>query len=178
MAPHIFDAWTRTNRADYPLRSTSLIGLVHVDRLIKIRDMILSRPLISEEHMIEWGRTIAEKDLSQRKLSRESTNSPKKKGKSDQKDIGNQSKAAQWAKWGARAEKIQEIRQELARVLEKLQDFDGSDGSSQSRPAAAIQSDRRHILSSSPLARVRVGSSCSTKLNYILNEVSSLSVHI
>jgi hypothetical protein len=167
MGPRVFDAWTRTPVLNYPLRSASLIGLMHPDLLIEMRSMVIKRPLISEDNMIDWGHAFLEKDRKQRRLFEEAVRSPKKKSKADQKEANNQSKAVQWAKRGTRAEKIQEIRKELAKALEKLEAFDDT---SSSRPMTT-RPESRPVLLQSHLTPVRVGTSCSTKLNYILNEV-------
>ena len=164
MSPHVLKAWTRIHVCDDASRLSSLVGLMHPDRLLKLRHLVVNRPLILEERVIEWGDMVVDQDETQRRLVEEEEYKKfKKKQKHEMRDLNNQLKAAEWAKQGARAEMIQEIRMELAKVLKKMEDFP-------QRPEP-VERDRRHALPPSVLSSVRIGTSYSTKLNYILNEV-------
>ena len=164
MSPHVLNAWTRIRVCDASSRPSSLIGLMHPDRLLKIRHLVVNRPLILEERVVEWGAMVTDQDETQRRLvEEEEFKKLKKKQKHEMRDFNNQLKAAEWAKQGARAEVIQEIRMELAKVLKKMEDFP-------QRPEP-VERDRRHALPPSVLSSARIGTSYSTKLNYILNEV-------
>jgi hypothetical protein len=171
---HIFDAWTRTNGLE-TMGFKSSTGFIHPDRLIKMRSQVLTRPLITPDAMVQCGYAIARQDHEDRRPYQMLPKSPKKKSKSDQKahskETASHSKAVQWAKSGAGAEKIQEVRKELAAALRKLEDV--PDHQSAILPVIKTVHPNSRLLSSSLLSRVRIGSSCSTKLNYILNEVRS-----
>jgi hypothetical protein len=165
----VFNAWTRTKGSEF-LIYNSPIGFIHADRLCKMRDHALARPLISINDMVRRGNEIAKEDFEHLQL--EEVLDRRKKPRSDQKAHTkgvSQSKAARFAKSGAGAENIQEIRKELAAALRKLEDVppEGSTKLSTSPPVEQATS----CLLSSLLARARIGSSCSTKLNYLLNEV-------
>jgi SNF2 family DNA or RNA helicase len=172
---HVFNAWART--ANLENRSSDRItGFMHRDRLVKLRDQVLSRPLISVDALVLCGHAVAQEELEYRQLNMKRLNSRKKKSRPDQKghskEITTQSKAARWAKSGAGAEKIKEVRKELVAALKRLEGVpDGGDIMSSPSRNPRIERPNSTLLSSSLLAHVRVGSSCSTKLNYILNEV-------
>lgn len=139
----IFEAWTRTShRVD--AEGPSLAGYIHPDRLRSLRDLVLDKPLISEDSLVQSGEENAKEDTVKRKEYEESLK--RKKGGTGGKAAESSSrlKATQAAKKAAEPSAVQEM---------KYAD----------RPSA--------LVSSSHIARTRLGSSASSKLNYIINEV-------
>jgi hypothetical protein len=169
MEKPIFEVWTRTPGSE-PSIFNPPTGFMQPDRLLKMRSHVFARPLISPAALIGCGRTVVEEESEQRHLYHESLKSPKKKSdrRSNNKDNTPQSKATQWAKSGGGAETLQEAKRELSAVMKER---DGVSNCPPSTPRADVAS--LTLLRTSCLVRVRVGSSCSTKLNYILNEVRS-----
>jgi hypothetical protein len=154
-----------------------------------MRNMVLGRPLISEDHMIQWGCAVSEKDQEQRRLYKESINRKKDKcnkpdSRSSHEVSNSKPKVVCQVKSIASVEKLRGVREELEAVLKRLDTIQNEE-SKETGSASVLQaphpanlhgvdadSAKTCLLSSSPLARVQVGSSASTKIDYILNEVS------
>ncbi|KAF9532907.1 SNF2 family N-terminal domain-containing protein [Crepidotus variabilis] len=198
MIQPVFNAWTRTPGIE-PCSPADQSGFLHADRLQKLYQMVLQKPLIQENAMIEWGHAVAVRDEAFRRAYNYSTNkkmksssgSTKKKGKQDGHGHNENSTGSSgslmvdsFAKKASATDTLREMQKELdatmARLATEGEDGDGEVGASgynaaYSSPAVRNVTTSPQKLStlavSSPLARVKIGSSGSTKLNYIIHEV-------
>ena len=181
MVQSVFDVWTRIpgNEAHAPVNQT---GFLHADRLLKLYDMVIQRPLIRENAMIEWGCAVAKRDEAFRKAYDESLhrkNRGRKKGKAHNEDYAPGSMMADnFSRKASAANTLKEMQKELDATLTRLStEEDMDDEWFANRPEIMVPappSPSRHVstlVASSPLAKMRIGSSASTKLNYIINEV-------
>ncbi|KIM48685.1 hypothetical protein M413DRAFT_437870 [Hebeloma cylindrosporum] len=174
----VFDAWTRTPGSE-PLASPDQTGFVHADRLLKLYDMVIQKPLIKIDDMVSWGQTVAARDKIFRQAYEESL---RKKGKGRRKakhadDLTSSSQMADnFAKKASAADTLKEMQKELDATLARLQNDDDDDGTSANNSEVGSPTKRpSNLVASSPLAKVRIASSASTKLNYIINEVQQYS---
>jgi hypothetical protein len=153
----IFDAWTRTTHPvnDYP-PEPSLCGLMHPDRLTRLRQIVLEKPLISEQTLISTGQYVAEKDEEQRTAYLESLK--RKSTKSARVNTG-KAKATEAAKHAADPDTVKEVQKVLEQVAE-----DSDAPAVHKRPSA--------LVAQSHIANTRLGSSASSKLNWIIKEVT------
>jgi hypothetical protein len=169
----VFDAWTRTPGLE-PSASTRQTGLVHADRLLKLYDMVVKKPLIKVDAMVEWGQTVAARDIVLRQTYEDSL---RKKGKGRRKakhddSTSSSQMADNFAKKASSADTLREMQKDLDATLGRLQADDDDDGMSANRSIVGSPTKRlSNLVASSPLAKVRIASSASTKLNYIINEV-------
>ncbi|KAJ3516660.1 hypothetical protein NLJ89_g1000 [Agrocybe chaxingu] len=195
----VFDIWTRTGGRE-PYWPPELTGFMHADRLLKLYDMILQKPLIGPEGMVEWGRAVVARDLAFRRAFEEAqrrkegrSGSPRKK--SGNKDTGDQASSTTteslmvdtFAKKASAVETLREMQKELEATMARLakeeeegtdKDENQSPGQEPETPSSQIgvhaQAQNRRpsrLAASSPLAKVRIGSSASSKLNYIISEI-------
>jgi hypothetical protein len=170
----VFDAWTRL--PDKEPNNTRPTGFLHADRLLRLHDMVIQRPLIPEQAMIEWGETVASRDQALRKAYEESLK--KRKGRKKTKHItdgDHQSVLAyDFAKKASSADTLKEIQIELDATLARLSSEDETGATVDNAPIASSALGRTpSLVGTSRLARMRIGSSASTKLNYIINEACS-----
>lgn len=175
------EAWTRAEfkqgHLDLERSSQDSLPMVfmHPDRLVKLREMVLGRPLISTEFLIQRGRVVDEKDHQQRQLYLE-RQKLLKKNKRD-KDNDSHSSTVDSVRKVVAPDKMKEVQRELF-VAQKRRNALADEADGISVPASIINStlttddaEKVYLLSSSPLAGVRVGQTVSSKLNYILNDV-------
>ncbi|KAJ7481065.1 SNF2 family N-terminal domain-containing protein [Mycena galericulata] len=159
----VFESWTRTTHT-VDVRDPSLAGYVHPDRLRGLRALVLAKPLISPDKLIELGEYTTVQDAERRKVYEESL-----KHKKGTKASRNELKAMQAAKKAAEPGAVQEMQKELEQVSREI-NMSMSLGQTQNPPRSYV--DRQSTLvSSSCIAGTRVGSSASSKLNYIIQEV-------
>jgi hypothetical protein len=171
----VFDAWTRTPGSE-PLASPDQTGLVHADRLLKLYDMVVQKPLIKIDDMVNMGQTVAARDKVFRQAY-EASQRKKGKGRRKAKHADDPTSSSQmadsFAKKASAADTLREMQKELDATLARLQnDDDDDDGTSANNSKVGSPTKRpSNLVASSPLAKVRIASSASTKLNYIINEV-------
>ncbi|KAG6906520.1 hypothetical protein DXG01_013485 [Tephrocybe rancida] len=171
----IFEAWTRTplpKSAD----SESFVGLVHSDRLLEMQDCAIRRPLISEDALVEHSSKVAANDALLRRLYIESQKGKNRnsaqKVRPHQDDINAGLKAEEAAKKARDPGLIKEMKKDLNIAMTRLDDFtDDNIPPSQDTGPTFSDPPGSSILPSSLLGSVRVCSSASSKLNYIINEV-------
>ncbi|KAF8809006.1 hypothetical protein BYT27DRAFT_7222578 [Phlegmacium glaucopus] len=174
----IYNAWSRTP-GNEPSCDPNQTGFLHADRLLKLYDIVKEKPLISQPALIELGHRVGIRDQAFRKAYEESQR--KRKGRksskhNDEFSALSQSKMADnFAKKASAADTLREMQQELDGTLARLaRDEDDHEQSSTSGPSSAIQRQVKGISSlaaASPLSTTRIGSSASSKLNYIIDEV-------
>ncbi|KAG5637942.1 hypothetical protein H0H81_002536 [Sphagnurus paluster] len=174
----IFEAWTRTPYVE-PSHIPSLTGFIHVDRLLKMQDLVVQRPLIPEDTFIECGGRVKAEDILLRNLYIESQKGKnrnlRRKVKPHQDDINAGLKAEDAAKKARDPAILKEMTDELDNTLTQLDGFEEEAGTLRSEPSAATSNAFEFhgggILSKSLLGSVRLGSTTSSKLNYIINEI-------
>lgn len=171
----VFNAWSRTPTCA-ELTNLDPIGFMHPDRLIRLRNIVVAQPLISEYRLIQTGIAISETDRQSRRLYEESDKQKNKRTKFDIREIGPKVAHAQ-AKAVAGREKLEEIRRELRAALARLDSLqqEEEDGSSVSLSVHTSiitpTLPNSSLLVASPLAQLHIGSSGSSKVDYIINEV-------
>lgn len=180
MNEQVYHAWSRTPGCRLE-SDPNFRGFLHADRLLKIYDLILHRPLIPEELLVTEGMKVNIKDRAARKAYVESQK--KKSNKShhhrnarSHDDVSSQTVDSAMKK-AAAPETLKEMQKELdtSMALENIVDDDECSSAPIITPAPAPGQSGFPLLSNlvrnSPLVNVRIGSSASNKLNYIINEV-------
>lgn len=155
--------------------------LLHVDRLRKLREALVARPLADVDHLVTVGHAISAADAKHRELLEAVE---KRKSKSRRRKIVSQldddaqkaSKAADAAKKASAPDKLKEMRRELQAALARLEVLQSGEDN---QAAVTGHQTPRHLgaeppelLRTSPFSRVRMGSTASSKLNFIINEAS------
>ncbi|KAH6902291.1 SNF2 family N-terminal domain-containing protein [Coprinopsis sp. MPI-PUGE-AT-0042] len=176
MPPSVFDAWTRIPTRYAPPAGPSHNGYLHADRLVKLYDMLLKKPLINEEEMIKHGQAIAKHDAEIRRVYLESQKKSNKTGRrSTQIQAENATSHSQVAdiaaKKAASKETLKEMQEELDQSMALLENDsadDLDDNLSEGQPGATIppppagdSSKLSRLTLSSCLAQVKIGSSAS-----------------
>lgn len=180
MVKPVFDAWTRT--PDMGLdQGNDQTGFLHADRLLKLHDMLIQRPLIRQHAMVEWGQAVAVRDQAFRNAYEKSLIKGKGRRKTNRNSNGDYNHpgsqlADEVAKKASAADTLKAIQTELDTTLTRL----SSEDETGSAPTTASMSTSSSalgltpaLIASSPLAKMRIGTSVSTKLNYIIKEACS-----
>ncbi|KAJ7029382.1 P-loop containing nucleoside triphosphate hydrolase protein [Mycena alexandri] len=169
-----FQAWTRIGP---PVEShdPQLCGYIHPDRLRGLRNLVLGQPLISEGSLIEAGAYVAEQDAKQRAAYQEHLK--RKKGSKTSSSRGHEEsasrlKATQAAKKAADPNTVREMQQELAVHIGADPGISVPQPHDRGRGQVRVPSV---LVSKSHLATTRLGSSGSSKLNFIIDEVMKYS---
>ncbi|KAJ6526270.1 SNF2 family N-terminal domain-containing protein [Mycena vulgaris] len=150
----IFEAWSRTPHCEDVEPGEAFAGYIHPDRISKLRRLILNQPLLSEEALISHGDYTAEQDTKQRayylaslsKKESKSSGPPSSRKVTESAVDPNTLKAVQ--------KHVESISEEFNTPI----------------PTNDVQHPSA-LVSQSHIASTQVGSSASSKLNYILNEV-------
>lgn len=185
LPPSILSVWSRLATHDNSQNATHLI---HPDRLIRLRQHVILRPLSDEAKLCALGSEIAEADILNRRLLEEL-----ERTKGSQKDRlrlrsashksqsvtgistgTNDLKVVSAARNVSAVDRIKEVQQELQIALARLDDFENEGLGTDSTSPATLPTQPSALLHQSPVARTRVGKTASTKLNYIIGEVSVL----
>lgn len=175
---HAFDAWSRLPRTDVNSSSGPPVGLAQADTLLHLYDLALKRPLIKQDDMIEIGKLTLQRDKIVRQAHEDSLrkkNKNRKKTKSSD-DHSSSQMTEKYATKAYSAETLNEMRKDLEASMAKLQQDDDEENESTSRsdPSRLQSSPGKRpsaLVAHSPFAKIRIGSSASNKLNYIINEV-------
>ncbi|KAH8099642.1 hypothetical protein BXZ70DRAFT_942710 [Cristinia sonorae] len=168
----VYTAWTNLSDAGYPLTYSSdpPIYLCSPERLFKLREMIFKQPLSPLSRMIAWGPAVAKED----QLRDMANMSRMRVSKVWRKQLTKTNKATLMKEMaGIDKEKLKSIHDELAEAQANVRALTKGEGEGGGHPAMLPpqDSDRSSMLDDSPLARVRIRNSMSSKLNYILKEV-------
>jgi SNF2 family DNA or RNA helicase len=174
----VFDAWTRTPQLEPHLEASfnnSLVGFIHADRLLKIRNTIISRPRISPENLIELGSSVASEDRQLRQQFLESQKSACRKAgrkSSAHHDDSNATIMAENAAKRARdPSTLKEMKKELDVAIARLDNAEDEDLLMRSSNSTESYGIPISLSATSLLGKTRLRSSTSSKLNYIINEV-------
>ncbi|KAG5644225.1 hypothetical protein DXG03_008820 [Asterophora parasitica] len=174
---NIFEAWTRTPQPEETY-NRSQVGFMHSDRLLKMQDLIIHRPRIAEAAFIEEGENVVANDELLRRLYIESQKGKDWKGqkaKPHQDEINAVLKAEDAAKKARDPTTLKEMQKDLDNAMTRLNDHEGEEDQGHAELLAGSRPFEFHggsILSTSLLGSVRLSSTASTKLNYIINEVA------
>ena len=183
----IFDAWTRAElksaQSDACNISQDSLSMVFMapDRLIKLREMVIGRPLMSTTSLIQGGIDVEEKDRQWRQWYLQKQQVLKKNRHKDSEGHKGNTIVDSVRKTVA-PDKMKEVQKELFVAQERLkalaeeEEDNLSSTTVQSTPAnqpsrTADDDVKAMLLTSSPIAGVQVGRSASSKLNHILNDV-------
>jgi len=175
MKEPIHNAWSRTP-GNEPSCNSNQTGFIHADRLLGLYHILEEKPLISEPALIELGHRVGIRDKAFRKAYEESQR--KRKGRKNSKhneelSVSSQSQMVDnFAKKASATDTLRDVQRELDATLARLaKDEDDHEQNSTIGPNSAIQPRISNLAAASPLAMTRVGSSASSKLNYIISEV-------
>ncbi|THV03958.1 hypothetical protein K435DRAFT_714928 [Dendrothele bispora CBS 962.96] len=185
--PSVFQTWSRLPDDTWTLSNAtnSISGLMHPDRLTRLRRLVVRNPLFTETKICAVGREVSENDQKLREQYMEMVRKKERKEKRERRDVSKTPKHipvkpqhdAQAPtqkvlianKTASSSETVADMQKELAR-LKMLEDGE-MDPSAVSDLNARQAEQPSMLLHSSVIADIRVGSSASTKLNYIVNEV-------
>ena len=172
----IFDAWTRIPQKENT-HDKSQTGFIHADRLLKMQRLIIQRPRISEESLIDNGVTVAAHDLHLQMVQREKSN--KKSGK-QLEDPTSGLLATDAGKRATDMNTLKEIQKDLEAALAHRNDMEDDEDLDAAAPGTMTRTGYHggSLLSTSLLGNVRLGCTASTKLNYIMNEVNICSTTV
>jgi hypothetical protein len=172
--PHaLCETWSRFPQPD----PSSTTTWTHVDLLAHIRDIVCKRPLASEQKLVTWGTLFVELDALRTDLGRVQESMGKRTAA---KKKENAEAEEAWGKLTVKSPKTtrKQKKEEQERligaqkaVLKRLEEAEAPISEKKQAPNTD-QLQFSALLSLSPLARVRVGSSGSAKLDYIIDEVS------
>ncbi|KAL1744330.1 hypothetical protein HDZ31DRAFT_38872 [Schizophyllum fasciatum] len=158
MPQQVLDAWTLTRTPPETISGDDArapTGYIHATRLIELRNELLRSPLSGIDELACLGRAYDTLDRNQRifndALERRSKTWRKKNGDSGVKFVGGQMPSQ---------EELEVLQSKVRLALADVEELRGV-------PVFGA----RKLLRKSPLAGVRLLSSTSSKLNYIMNEV-------
>lgn len=169
----IFDAWTRTPQPEI-LHNSQPIHFMHADRLLRIRTEVTSRPLISQERIVELGTSVLKKDRINRQVYKEAQKDRRKSRRRSSVlktgDNNSSLKADTAAKKAKDKSTLKEMQKELDVAITQMEREEEEELPSKPLPEPLFNGGG--LLAKSLLGKSRLGSSASSKLNYIINEVS------
>ncbi|KAJ3530656.1 hypothetical protein NM688_g7678 [Phlebia brevispora] len=136
------------------LQHTEPYHLLIPDRLRTLRNLLARHPFAQIPRMIEWGQAVSEEDQARINFAKQRAYSSK---------AGKKNKDREPRKDASAVAAVDHVAQFMA-AQDKLKALMASDQEGDVQGNAML-------LASSPLRGVRIGSSTSSKLNYILREV-------
>jgi hypothetical protein len=144
-------------------------------RLVKLRDLVLARPFISEDKLVELAYAQVKEDQARTALFLQSLRKKEKaKGTNKRRVVDENVRETRKVEEAARQpqDKVLEMQNELRLVTEKQ--APKSPGASHSKGGTVFNRSSdptwQMPMSRSPLAHTRVVTSRSSKLNYLLKE--------
>ncbi|KIY50719.1 hypothetical protein FISHEDRAFT_37708 [Fistulina hepatica ATCC 64428] len=191
MTEDVYKAWCRAETGETCTASKFL----HADRIIELRKLVKGRPLINAADLAVYGQVSDSADQQQEILAEELLRKKQDKSSypvSQSKDqptsairtlMPHQTGENRQALKDARKKAIEEMQAELRGNMERLKRLeqsvvDGALGTLIAMPARRTESSPLSpLVASSPIARVKILNSASSKLNYIINEVLTYSRH-
>ncbi|KAJ6490765.1 P-loop containing nucleoside triphosphate hydrolase protein [Mycena vitilis] len=163
LAEPIFKAWTREGLSTDSDDTSD--GYIHPDRLQHMRTIVFKQPLISQDTLVNVGLSGSKLDAKIRAAYEDELK--RKKGPQISRS---QIKATKAAQKSGDANTVKEMQTELAAQVSPEVHL----------PTPQLH-ERRHdirpseLVRRSPIARTRLGNSASSKLNFIIDEVSKYS---
>lgn len=185
-SPLIQDAWglVHHERGELTGTSTTTPFFMFPYYVLALRSAFDKHPLAKEDRLAEQGRIVRESRRILEALHAENSktgnrsSSEKQRLREDAKH--ERQKMMRERRSVSSKEKIAEMKEEHQRVQERLKALAEADEAEQSEQllkgstfdGTVVPSGRDELLQQSPLAGMRIGGSCSSKLDYILQEVS------
>jgi hypothetical protein len=196
----IFTHWTRSKvygpaSPDEMLEpsggaSNEVVAFMHPDRLLRMRKLVLAQPLASRERICDWGSLVCEEDarLHDCLVANEQMRKGGKRRRNNEDSTGPDRPRGS-AKRAMSKEKISELRNAYSTAHAQLQaatssSYGADSGNIQKSTSSSMLANQGHsppisdLLTRSPLARMRIGASVSSKQNYILSEVNPGSIAV
>ncbi|KAJ8092645.1 hypothetical protein PM082_006973 [Marasmius tenuissimus] len=168
----VFKSWSRLPESDPNGQQ-----LMHPDRLVQLRDWAIKHPFKAEQVLVELGQHNAEVDVRRRMVheAEQEKKQRKSKGASRVATVrnNNDQKVADAAREVSTGGLLKEMQNELQASLERLAMIEGEEDT------ASVAARNTHVnatsntssLANPAVLTTRVGKSCSSKLNYIIQDV-------
>jgi hypothetical protein len=139
-------------------------------RLVKLRDIVLTRPFINEAKLVAAGHDQVVQDKARNMAFLQSVRKTAKGGTSKKRVVEENVRETRKAEEAARQrhDKVLEMQNELRLVTERQ--APKTPASVQGDKSATMRSTSGISMSKSPLANARTVTSRSSKLNYLLKE--------
>lgn len=153
---------------------------LRTDRASELKKFVIAHPLAKDDRLIEAGKDVQEEERQRLALLSISNSKKSKKGK-DTREVNAHRKEVETVKHiVATQEKQDELHREYLACLARMKkayeqeevDVEGDRSPSTSSAPALPKTASSRLLVNSPLAGLHVRNSTSTKLDYIINEVS------
>ncbi|KAK1224204.1 hypothetical protein PQX77_012904 [Marasmius sp. AFHP31] len=173
MNPAVFKSWSRLPESDQNGQQ-----LIHPDRLVQLRDWAIKHPFKPVRVLVELGQHNAEIDVRRRMIFEAEQEKKQRKSKGAGRVAAvrnnNEQKVADAAKEVSTGGLLKEMQNELQASLERLAMVEGEEDD-----AASVAARNTHVnatsnassLANPAVLTTRVGKSCSSKLNYIIQDV-------
>ena len=174
----LFNAWTRIGRQDNQCTEETISqGFIHSDHLVKLLQTVLDQPrFISFVDLVDKGVRADKEDCETRKLNQEQP----KKSKRGRRDAGELVvQHSEHLQKGVDPDKMKEVQQELQvaqqlriALLEENEENDVTTLRPSAPPSGKSLRTKVALLRASPISGLRIGQTVSSKLNYIIRDVS------
>ncbi len=155
---------------------TNKLCLISPSHALEFRDAVERRPLTSASDLMELATIVHNEERTRNALHSAKKQLKKKKAAKRAQDTASTEELASRTKQQERV--IEEMRKESVNLQARRLELTGrgADATMASKHVQSVQvpAPLQHFLQSSPLAKARIINTFSSKLNYILKEVSHL----